>query len=126
VDHPINRFVMEDLVEGTEPRCRVVAWNHQEAEALQPARASGTAFQYRRADLGHAVPGGAPRKPIREPGFAHTGHPGHRHRGEPPPEQPAHSLGSRRQAGQHAAGDGCTDGGATRVGQDRVESSCCA
>src|SRR4028118_2009582 len=51
MNDPIDRFVMKDLVEGTEARCRVVAWRHEEAEAMQSGRASGTAFQHRRTDL---------------------------------------------------------------------------
>jgi hypothetical protein len=113
VDHPVDRLVMEDLVEGTEPRRRVVARHHEEPETLHPGRAAGPTFHDGRADLGHTVAGDAPREPVNELALADPRHAGDGHDGEAVPEQPADPLRSRCETGQDTAGHGRTQCSAT-------------
>jgi hypothetical protein len=121
VDHPVDRLVVEDLVERAEPRGGVVPRDDEEAEAVQLGAAAGPALHHGRAHLGHGVVGGAAGQPVHELALADAGHAGHGHHGIAGPQEPAHPLGSRCECGQQTAGDGRAQSGATRCRQDRPD-----
>jgi hypothetical protein len=112
VQHPIDRLVVEDLVEGAEPGRRVLPGHHPEAVAAQPGVAARTSLHGRRPDV--LAAGGlgarAPGQPVGEPGLADAGHPGHRDRRVAVAQESGRPLGGLGQCGERTPGDGGADG----------------